>query len=138
MDAETDAAHSQSEHPPPLLLASGLCDWLERAELQRDRERESDRRIRKKKKKLSDEEISVLHTSVSLPLSLSQFVSSLSASLALSVLLPSFARPCCCLIPEERERFNAMDLLPTDCYYCCCLHRGIMGAVVCSAVQEDS
>lgn len=71
MDAETDAAHSQSEHPPPLLLASQLCDWLERAELQRERERESDRRIRKKKK-LSDEEISVLHTSISLSLSVCQ------------------------------------------------------------------
>lgn len=128
MDAQKDSALSQSQHLCLLLLASQLCDWLVGAELQR--KRESDRRIRQKK--LSAEDSSGL--SVSLP------VASLPRSplLPLSVLLLLLVRPCCFPIPGERGRFNAMDLLPTDCCCRCCLHRGIMGAVVSSAAQEDS
>lgn len=129
MDVASDAALSHSEHPPsppPRFWAL----WLAVRGSATERERGWETRIRQRKNSIAYRSSSSL--SLSLSLTLSVIIISIPRSPSLLLLL--LARPWCSLVPEDIQWFNTMDLLTTDC----CLQRGIMGAGVCSAVQECS
>lgn len=125
MDAENNISLSQSEHPASFLPVSRHCDWPKGTEVESysetDRQRE---REREKKEEQLCPSLLLLTLSFSFVLCL--------CLAHLSLLLLRLNR--LSVIPEDIQRFNTMDLLPTDC----CLPHSIMGAGVPSALQERS